>query len=129
MNFQSTGLLTPCNSVLLGINVYGYGYIYCLTAVRFLLLLTDKRLPSFLGIALFYPFLELLGYEFLQNTLAVNPWGIWLFLLLFQSMIYSCHWFCLSIHMYLYWSLLWSCPHLHVYFCLHIQLVNSLVPI
>ena len=51
------GSVSPCTHVLQGIAIWGYSSISCLNYVRFLLLLPDARLPLFLGIPLFDPFL------------------------------------------------------------------------
>ena len=56
-----------------GVDIHGYGYIPYLTVVRPPLLPPNTRLLLSLEIPLFEPFMGVLGSEFLQHTLTVNP--------------------------------------------------------
>ena len=92
----------PCVLPSYGVSICGCSSISCLTELHIPLLLSEKRLLSFLIITLFDTFLEILGSYSFQHTLVVKSWGGVLVLSWIQRTICNGHWFCLSVHMYLY---------------------------
>ena len=128
LNFQYTGLLLTCTSVLLGIYIRSYSSISGLNAIHILSLTTYYRSLLLSEILFFKPFPEILISESPQHTTKVNPWVIWPFLLWLQRTICIRYWYHMDVYMCFSYTLLWYCTNIHMYFNhINSQLVSLLV--
>ena len=120
VHFWYTGLLHTYNSILRGMNICGYDSITCLTAVRIPLLPSDKIIPWLSRIPFFDIFLEVLGYEFLQQTTVVNSWRVLLLIDWIHCVDYTGHWY------FLYVSICdrHSCGIAHIFTWIFVFIVN-----